>query len=173
MESVMIRLRACGVSSIAVAAVAVVLSMAGVRAQTPAALPSGQASGTLTVAGKPIKLAFAGAWVPSDDATGLTLLLTDLATPPDVLSGKTSVMMSQMMTKAPFSGLEITLDAKRQIVSAYLYEKDERTATSGLFELKFDAPTGKALTGTIKTTAAAAKLKAPMALDGRFSATLK
>src|SRR3954451_8635192 len=88
-------------------ATALVVSFASLPtlAQTPAPLQSGQAAGTLTMSGKPITLAHAAALVPADDATRVVLFVTDTAVPADVLSGKSTTTMSQMMSKAPFSGL--------------------------------------------------------------------
>ena len=154
-------------------------------AQTPAAKPpaasppagsavaSGQAAGTLTVKGKAITLAHAAAFVDQEDkGKPVILLLTEQPIPAASWKTHSDIMMYRM-NKNPLRGIVFTLDDKRQVVSAEVYDGTFPTSTSGLFALKLDGPAGKTLAGTAKSTEAAAKMSEPMSLSVSFNAALK
>ncbi len=137
-------------------------------AQTP---PVGTAAGTLTVKGKAINLAHAAAFADEKEKQ-VILLVTEQPIPAANWKSHSDIMMYRM-NKNPLRGIAFRFDDKRQVVGADFYDDQFPTSTSGIFEVKLEGPAGKALVGTAKSTAAAAKLSEPVNLDVSFNATLK
>jgi hypothetical protein len=140
-------------------------------AQAPPA--SGTASGTLTVKGTAIKLAYAYAFVDQGDKDKqVVLLLTEQEVPAATWKSHTDIMMYRM-DKHPLRGVAFRLSDKREVFGVDYYDGSFPTSTSGIFAIKLDGPPGKTLAGTAKSTEAAAKLSEPVSLNASFNATLK
>ncbi len=137
------------------------------------AVASGQAVGTFTVKGRVITLAHASAFVDESDKRKLViLLLTEQPVPAAGWKSGTDIMRYRMDRK-PLIGVAFKLDDKREVIGADYYEGDFPTSTSGIFVLKLDGPVGKTLAGSATATETAGKLREPVNLNVRFSATLK
>jgi hypothetical protein len=144
-------------------------------AQAPAATPlaSGQATGTLTAKGRTVKLTYAAAFVDqTDKAKPVILILTEQPVPSASWKSHAD-LMSHHRNTSPIVGLVFRLDAQREVDTAEYFVEAFPTSTSGVFQLTFEGAPGKALAGTAKSTATAAKLREPVVLDARFNATLK
>jgi hypothetical protein len=154
-------------------ALIIAVGFATTFAQAPAAPASGQAVGTLTVNGKPIKLVHASAFVDQEDKDKPVILLVTEQPVPAADWKKHSDIMMYRMNKNPLLGVAFRLNSKRELIGADFYEGSFPTSTSGIFTVKLDSPPGKTFAGTAKSTEAAAKLTEPVSLSVSFNATLK
>jgi hypothetical protein len=158
------------------AAMAMGVSLAAEKAKAPAVTPptaaAGQATGAFTVDGKTFKLAYAAAFVDQkDERKPVVLLITEEAVP---AAGWTSDfdIMNYRMDKHQLIGVGFWIDNKGEVYRSEYYDGGFPTSTSGYFDLKLGGPMGKTLTGSIKSTAAAASGSHKVALEATFTASV-
>lgn len=135
-------------------------------------LAPGQASGTFSVESKNAKISHATAFIDQQDSgKPVILILSDKEISP--AGWKSGSDFSMYRREHPFLGVAIWLDKKNQVFRTEFYDGTSfPTSATGIFEVKLDG-TGKSLTGSAHSTAAAAKLRSPVKLDVTFHAPVK
>ena len=130
-------------------------------------LAGGQATGSLTVKGKAIPLSHAAAFTdPRENELATVLVLSDTALP--AAQWKKASDMSLYRNAHGFRGVAFWVDAKGEVFRCEYYDgTDFPTSTSGIFDLKLERA-GGFLSGTARSTQAAAKLSEPVKLDASF-----
>ena len=157
-----------------VAAAAAMLVPAALAQPAATGLKEGQATGTLVVKGKSIKLAHAYVFVDEKDSRKPVILyLTDKPVPADTWKSDFDIMRYRGSNK--LNGIGFWLNPKdkyddfRNEVCA---ECDSPTGTSGIFKVKFDGTPGKTFAGKI-TVGSSSSMAKDYQLDGAFNAKLK
>ena len=148
----------------AVLVVIVALAAVPLAAQT-AAVPSGTAKGTFSVAGKSATLAHAVAF---NAGARIYLVITDQPIPPNEAKGEFELAMYQFTHKTV--GLEITLDHTRKVTeTAYRWDLGKHVC-AGCFDVAISGGADGPLVGTVKTTAKGEgeKLKVDIAFSAPF-----
>jgi hypothetical protein len=136
------------------------------------ALKSGTASGSFTAAGKTVKIGFAATFSdPRDGKKPLVLVLSDKEVPAS--SWKSSSDLSAWRREHPFMGVSFWIDEKNDVFRTDFYDGTSfPTSASGIFDLKLTRAAGS-VSGTAKSTPAAAKLHDSVVLDATFNAPAK
>jgi hypothetical protein len=165
--------RACVALLAASMGVATLAQAPAVKAPAGGTVASGQAAGTLTAKGKTVKLAYAAAFVDQTDKKKPIVLLVTEQPVPSASWRSHSDLMTYHRNTAPIVGVVFRLDANREIDTAEYFVEKFPTSTSGMFQLSLDGAPGKAISGTLKSSAAAAKMSEPVSLAATFNAPLK
>ena len=136
------------------------------------AVKSGSASGAFSTHGKSATLAYAAAFRDQrDDKKPVVLVLSDKELPAS--TWKNGSDMSAWRREHQFLGVAFWIDEKDNVFRCEYYDGTSfPTSTTGVFDLKVARAAGS-LTGTAKSTQAAARLTDPVALDATFNAPLK
>lgn len=133
----------------------------------------GKATGALTASGRTVTLTYAAAFVDqSDQAKRIVLLLTEKPVPSASWKNYAD-LMSYHRNTAPIVGVVFRINAENEVDTAEYFVERFPTSTSGIFQVTFDEKPGKTITGTVKASPAAAKLREQVAIDAKFSATVK
>ena len=165
-------------TAVSCAAIALLIATASLaqapppKMSAPAAAAVGQASGTLTVKGKTIKLTYAAAFVDQTDKNKrVVLLLTEQAVPSGNWKSHSDLMTYHRNT--PIVGLVFRIDAQNEVDTAEYFVEQFPTSTSGLFQVVFEGTPGKTMVGKVKSSAAGAKLSEPVIADAAFNTAVK
>jgi hypothetical protein len=127
--------------------------------------PAGKTSGTLTIGGgKPITLSHAVAF---DAGATKLILITEQAVPREQVKSEMDLMRYNFEKKP--SGMVLWLDSANKLTRASFMSAAAMTEATSEVDLALTGATAGTLAGTLKSKAAATKLK----LDVSFSASTK
>jgi hypothetical protein len=148
------------------------VAFAAAASLTALGSPPGTGSGSMTVAGKNAKIVSSAAFVDaSDEKKPLVLVLADRPLP--AAGWKKVSEFSAWSHQNAFIGVAFHLDKDNAVYRCDVFDgTDFPTSASGLFDLKVERKAG-AVSGSVKSNAAAAKLRHPIGLDATFRADLK
>ena len=149
----------------AVAALGLAFAFATIAHAAPG---SGTVTGTFSVGGKTIPLAHASAFRHQEQTV---VVLSDKELPAS--TWKSSDDMATWRREHPFLGVAIWIDAASEIDRGEIYDgADYPTSVSGVFALKVERA-ADAVSGSLKSTAGAARLRKAVQIDVAFKVPLK
>jgi hypothetical protein len=128
----------------ALAAALAICAFASPALHAASDLPSGSAKGSLTFDGTTAALTFAAAFVDlKDEDKPVILILSDKK----ISTDKWTSQFDMMRDGPKFNGIVFYLDKEGKMTRTTVHMKDQKTAVSGIFDVKLDSPAGKEITG--------------------------